>query len=363
MSDNKEFLNLLKSDLDLFSDSVYCFTPGGDVKTLPKGSTPIDFAYSIHSAVGNRMTGAKVNGKLVTIDYQLQNGDRIEVLTSQNTKGPSRDWLKIVKSPQAKSKINQWFRNEFKEENIDKGKDMLIAYCKAKSVPYAELIKPEYTQKVMKKYGFRDWDSVLAAVGHGGLKEGQVINKIIEDYKDKTLKSVTDDAILEEVLEQKEKRRHQGFHSGITVKGIHDVDVRFSKCCNPVPGDEIIGFVTRGRGVSIHRTDCVNVLNMSEYDRSRLIDADWESEVETGNELFLTEINIYGNNRMGLIVDITRIFTEEKIDISSINSRTSKQGIATITISFGVDSKASLSRLVDKIRQIDSIIDIERTMG
>ncbi|MBR5336389.1 MAG: bifunctional (p)ppGpp synthetase/guanosine-3',5'-bis(diphosphate) 3'-pyrophosphohydrolase [Lachnospiraceae bacterium] len=363
MSDNKEFLNLLKSDLDLFSDSVYCFTPGGDVKTLPKGSTPIDFAYSIHSAVGNRMTGAKVNGKLVPIDYELQNGDRIEVLTSQNTKGPSRDWLKIVKSPQARSKINQWFRNEFKEENIDRGKDMLIAYCKAKSVPYAEITKPEYTQKVLKKYGFRDWDSVLAAVGHGGLKEGQVINKIIEDYRDKTLKAVTDDDILEEVLEQKEKHKNSGFHSGITVKGIHDVDVRFSKCCNPVPGDEIIGFVTRGRGVSIHRTDCVNVLNMSEFDRSRLIEAEWESEGESAHELFLTEINIYGNNRMGLIVDITRIFTEQKIDISSINSRTSKQGVATITISFGIDSKESLSHLVDKIRQIDSIIDIERTMG
>ncbi len=363
MSDNKEFLNLLKSDLNLFSDSVYCFTPGGDVKTLPKGSTPIDFAYSIHSAVGNRMTGAKVNGKLVPIDYELQNGDRIEVLTSQNTKGPSRDWLKIVKSPQARSKINQWFRNEFKEENIDRGKDMLMAYCKAKSVPYADVTKPEYTQKVMKKYGFRDWDSVLAAVGHGGLKEGQVINKIIEEYRDKTLKNVTDDAILEEVLEQKEKHHSGGFHSGITVKGIHDVDVRFSKCCNPVPGDEIIGFVTRGRGVSVHRTDCVNVLNMSEFDRSRLIEAEWENEGEPGKELFLTEINIYGNNRMGLIVDITRIFTEQKIDISSINSRTSKQGIATISISFGIDSKESLSRLVDKIRQIDSIIDIERTMG
>ena len=363
MSDNREFLNLLKSDLDLFSDSVYCFTPGGDVKTLPKGSTPIDFAYSIHSAIGNRMTGAKVNGKLVPIDYELQNGDRIEVLTSQNTKGPSRDWLKVVKSPQAKSKINQWFRNEFKEENIDKGKDMLIAYCKAKSVPYTDLIKPEYTQKVMKKYGFRDWDSVLAAVGHGGLKEGQVINKVIEEYRERNLKTITDEDILEEVLDQKDKHHHSGFHSGITVKGIHDVDVRFSKCCNPVPGDEIIGFVTRGRGVSVHRTDCVNVLNMSEFDRGRLIEADWEDEGEGSHELFLTEINIYGHNRMGLIVDITRIFTEQKIDISSINSRVSKQGIATITIAFGVDSKESLSRLVDKIRQIESIVDIERTMG
>ncbi|MBE6015360.1 MAG: bifunctional (p)ppGpp synthetase/guanosine-3',5'-bis(diphosphate) 3'-pyrophosphohydrolase [Lachnospiraceae bacterium] len=362
MSDNREFMNLLKSDLDLFSDNVYCFTPNGDVKNLPKGSNPIDFAYSIHSAVGNRMTGAKVNGKLVPIDYVLQNGDRVEILTSQNTKGPSRDWLKIVKSPQAKSKINQWFRNEFKEENIDKGKEMLIAYCKAKAVPYTDIIKPEYTQKVMKKFGFRDWESVLAAVGHGGLKEGQVINKVIEEYKDKNAKPATDEDILQEVAEAKD---HHGRvkHNAITVKGIHDVDVRFSKCCNPVPGDEIIGFVTRGRGVSIHRTDCVNVINMSDYDRSRLIEAEWDDTPDSEAELFLTEINIYGNNRMGLIVDITKIFTEQKIDISSINSRTSKQGIATISISFRIGSKESLSKLVDKIRQVESIIDIERTMG
>ncbi len=167
MSDNREFMNLIKSDLNLFSDHVYCFTPNGDVKNLPQGSTPIDFAYAIHSAVGNRMTGAKVNGKLVTIDYALQNGDRVEILTSQNTKGPSRDWLKVVKSPQARSKINQWFKNEFKEDNIDKGKEMLITYCKAKGVSYPDVTKPEYTSKVMKKFGFHDWESVLAAVGHG----------------------------------------------------------------------------------------------------------------------------------------------------------------------------------------------------
>ena len=183
MSDNREFMNLLKSDLDLFSESVYCFTPTGEVKALPSGSTPIDFAYSVHSAVGNKMIGARVNGKLVTIDYKIQNGDRIEIITSQNSRGPSRDWLNVVKSTQAKNKINQWFKNQFKEENILKGKEMLAQYCKLKSINTANIMKPEFQNAVMRKYGFRDWDSVLAAIGHGGLKEGQVINKMVEEYE------------------------------------------------------------------------------------------------------------------------------------------------------------------------------------
>ncbi len=183
MSDNREFMSLLKSDLDLFSDNVFCFTPTGDVKNLPKGSTSIDFAYSIHSAVGNKMIGAKVNGKLVSIDYVIQNGDRIEVLTSQNSRGPSRDWLNIVKSTQAKNKINQWFRSEFKEENISKGKELLSQYCKSKGISWPDVNQLSYQSRIMRKYGFRDWESVLAAIGHGGLKEGQIINKMLEYYQ------------------------------------------------------------------------------------------------------------------------------------------------------------------------------------
>ena len=182
MSDNREFMNLLKSDLDLFSDSVYCFTPTGDVKNLPAGSTPIDFAYSIHSAVGNKMIGARVNGKLVTIDYVINNGDRVEILTSQNSKGPSRDWLNVVKSTQAKNKINQWFKNELKDDNIIKGRELLLSYCKAKAINQVDIMRPEYMESIMKKFGFRDWESVLAALGHGGLKEGQIINKMKEMY-------------------------------------------------------------------------------------------------------------------------------------------------------------------------------------
>ncbi|MDF2590485.1 MAG: (p)ppGpp synthetase SpoT/RelA, partial [Anaerocolumna sp.] len=207
MSDNKEFLSLLKSDLDLFSESVYCFTPSGDVKNLPNGSTPIDFAYSIHSAVGNKMVGARVNGKLVNIDYVIQNGDRIEIITSQNSKGPSRDWLSLVKSTQAKNKINQWFKTELKDDNITRGKEMILAYCKNKNINFSDLLKPEYVNKVMAKYGFRDWDSIYAAVGHGGLKEGQVVNKLKDEYDKKYKKEITDEKVLESIADTKENRQ------------------------------------------------------------------------------------------------------------------------------------------------------------
>ena len=246
MSDNKEFMSLLKSDLDLFSDMVFCFTPLGDVKNLPAGSTPIDFAYSIHSAVGNKMIGAKVNGKLVPIDYVIQNGDRIEIITSQNSRGPSRDWLGVVKSTQAKTKINQWFRSEFKEENILRGKEMIAQYCKTKGIHLPDINKPEYQNKILNKYGFCDWNSALATVGHGGLKESQIVNRMYEEYKRDHVIKLTDQDVLDAVSGSgREKEGQERSKSGIIVKGLYDVAVHLSKCCSPVPGDEIIGYVTR----------------------------------------------------------------------------------------------------------------------
>ena len=362
MSDGREFMSLLKSDLDLFAESVYCFTPAGDVKNLPNGSTPIDFAYSIHSAVGNKMIGARANGKLVNIDYVIQNGDRIEIITSQNSKGPSRDWLKIVKSAQAKNKINQWFRNELKEDNITRGKELMAAYCKSRSITLSDLMKPSYMESVMRKYGFRDWDSALAAIGHGGLKEGQVVNKLLDEYNKQHQKEITDEHIME-ATEGKEKMRIAKSGNGIVVKGIHDVAVRFSKCCSPVPGDEIVGFVTRGRGISVHRTDCVNVMNLLETDRARLIEAEWQKSEQDKNERYTVEIKIFGYNRTGLLVDISKIFTERKIDLSSLNCRVNKQGVATILLTFDVQGKEELASLTAKIRQIESVIDIQRTSG
>lgn len=365
MSDNREFMSLLKSDLDLFSDNVYCFTPSGDVKNLPAGSTPIDFAYSIHSAVGNKMVGARVNGKLVTIDYEIKNGDLVEILTSQNSKGPSRDWLAIVKSPQAKSKINQWFKNESKEDNIVRGKEAIQAYCKAKSISITDVMIPQYMTAIMRKYGFRDWEAVLAAVGHGGLKEGQIMNKMVEMYEKDHPKILTDEEIIASVEEnaQTPKPQHIRSKNGITVKGIHDVAVRFSKCCSPLPGDEIVGFVTRGRGVSIHRTDCVNVINLPEIETGRLIDAEWEETEENTGEKYLAEIKIFANNRNGLLADVSKALTEKNINILALNTRTNKQNVATMSITFEISGKDELIRIIDKMRSIESVVDIERTTG
>ena len=367
MSDNREFMSLLKNDLDLFSESVYCFTPAGDVKNLPNGSTPIDFAYSIHSAVGNKMIGARVNGKLVTIDYKIQNGDRIEIITSQNSKGPSRDWLNIVKSTQAKNKINQWFKSEFKEENIIRGKEQISQYCKAKGYVLSDIMKPEFMDKVMQRYGFKDWDAVYAAIGHGGLKEGQVVNRLVEEYKKKKRKELTDTDVIRQVSEGKAKLPDILPHkkkSGIIVHGMDDVAVRFSKCCNPVPGDEIVGFVTRGRGVSIHRTDCINIINISEEDRGRLLDAEWQVDPDdTSGSTYKADINIYVEDRVGVLVEVAKVFTENDINVSGMSTRSGKNNTATINASFDVRSVGQLNKLIDKLRNLECVYDIERTTG
>ena len=365
-SDNKEFMSLLKSDLDLFSESVYCFSPQGDVKTLPNGSCTIDFAYSVHSAVGNRMIGARVNGRLVPVDYKLRNGDRVEIITSQNSKGPSRDWLKIVKSTQARNKINQWFRKELKTDNIEHGKELVTQYAKTKGYVLSDLTKPEYIEGVLRKYGFKDWEAVLAAIGHGGLKEGQVVNKLIDLYEKSSRKQVTDAEVMKAAEENRDRLPlvRKDSRSGIVVKGIHDVAVHFAKCCSPLPGDEIVGYVTRGRGVTVHRTDCVNIINMPEMDRARLIDAEWQvPEGETDSGTYAAEIMIYATNRTGLLVDISKIFTEKKIEIGQMSVRTSKKGLATMEVSFAVHSVGELNYLISQIRAIPEVKDIQRKTG
>ena len=312
------------------------------------------------------MVGARVNGKLVTIDYEIKNGDRIEIITSQNSKGPSRDWLNVVKSTQAKNKINQWFKNELKEDNIVRGKDLLSTYCKTKNINLSELLKQEYMEVVMRKYGFREWDAVLAAIGHGALKEGQIVNKMQELYDRDHRKVLSNEEVLQNIVEMGNAYAGRPIamktKSGIVVKGIADLSVRFSKCCSPVPGDEIVGFITRGRGVSIHRTDCVNVLNLPEMERVRLIDAEWQAP-ENGNEKYVAEIKIFANNRNGLLADISKALTERNIDILSMNTRTSRQGTATLQTTFEIGSREELNRVIEKIRGIDSVIDIERTTG
>lgn len=359
--DNAEFINAVKTDLDMFQDQVYVFTPVGDVLPLPRGSNTIDFAYAIHTAVGNRMVGARVNGRQVPIETKLHSGDRVEIITSANSRGPSMDWLNIVKSTQAKTKINQWFRQELKEENIIKGKAAVENYCKTKNIPLSDLMKPEYVAATLKRYNFGDWDSLMAAIGHGGLKEGQIVNRLLEEHRRLTEENVSDEDIAEEI---NRKSKHFEMPKGsIKVHGVHDVAVRFSKCCSPVPGDEIIGFVTRGRGISIHRTDCENLLSMSESERERLIEAEWVEENSGSDAEFVADINVYAMDRNALIHDITKVFMESDIPIKKIEGRVNKQGKTTINVQFGVRTKGDMNVLISKIRSIQGIIDIERTQG
>jgi len=366
MSDNKEFLDSLKNDFDLFNESVYCFTPTGDVKTLPVGSNPVDFAYSIHSAVGNKMIGAKVNGKLVTIDYEIQNGDQIEILTAANSRGPSRDWLKIVKSSQARNKISQWFKAELKEDNIQRGKNLLTDYAKTKGIRLSDVLKPEYQAICQRKYGFRDWDSLLAAVGHGSLKEGQIVNRLYEEWKKTQEENVTEDQLLADLNERGggEKPRTVHHKGSIIVQGMGDVAVHFSKCCAPVPGDEIIGYVTRGRGVTIHRTDCVNMIHLPESDKVRLIDAEWNiEEADKSDHIYNAEIRIFARNNPGVLLEVTKILSEEKVNINSVSARPGKNEISTITVSFAVHGTEQLRNIISRISAQPNVIDIERTSG
>ena len=361
MSDNKEYLDTIKLDLNIFNDQVYAFTPQGKVISLPKGSTTIDFAYMIHSAVGNKMVGARVDNKMVSIEYKIQNGDRIEILTSQNSRGPSRDWLNIVKSSQARTKINQWFKKEFKEENILKGRDLIDKDIKKKNYTPSELLKTEWINIVLNKFGFRDWDALCAAVGHGGVKEGQVTNRLIEELLREKKKQEAQNTLLDvlnsDVPQKLERHKSK---SGVVVKGVGDVAVRFSKCCNPVPGDEIVGFVTRGRGVTIHRTDCINIMNLTEEDRHRLIDAEWDVEGKgMANVSYLASMRIIGTEKVGLMLEVSRVFTEEDVSVKSLTIKTTK-ATAIFDVSIEVKGKEQLEKIIKRLMKLKDILEIER---
>ena len=365
MSDNKEFMDTIKTDLNIFDDQVYAFSPKGDVISLPKGSTPIDFAYMIHSAVGNKMVGARVNNKIVNFDYQVQNGDRIEIITSNNSKGPSADWLNVVKSSQAKSKINQWFKKEFKEENILKGKELIEKDVKRKGYTMAELIRPEWIDIVVNKFVYKDWDALCAGVGYGGIKEGQVVNRFIEELNKEQKKAETTEDLLKRIEENAKKngKAHKST-SGVIVKGIGDAPVKFSRCCSPVPGDEIIGFVTKGRGVTVHRTDCVNIINLNEEERHRLVEIEWadKSKLNNPNVSFFAEIRIVADERVNLMFDISKVLSEEGILVKALNARTNKNLVAIFDITIEINGKEQLEKIGRKLKSISGVREIERVI-
>ena len=353
---SKEFLNYVKTDLDIFTQKIYCFTPQGDVISLPKDSTPIDFAYTIHSAVGNKMVGAKVNGALVPIDYKIKNGDQVSIITSGNSNGPSRDWLNICKSAQAKSKIQHWFKKERKEENIALGRELVEKYAKSHKIDLGAILKEEYLKPCYKKYTCESLDDLYAMIGHGGIKESQMLSRVLEEYNKKNLENVTDEQVIENIdLGKKKKEENSG---GITVDGASGLSIHYAKCCSPVPGDEIIGYVTRGRGITIHRTDCQNIMNIPDVEKNRLIEISWDSSTE--NQNYLVNITIYVKNRKGLIVDISKLLTENNIDINNLETRRSKDDNATIIVSFEINDKSELQTIVNKIKNVDGVIDVIR---
>ncbi|MDP4092874.1 MAG: bifunctional (p)ppGpp synthetase/guanosine-3',5'-bis(diphosphate) 3'-pyrophosphohydrolase [Bacillota bacterium] len=357
MRDAKEFMETLK--IDLFTDEVFVFTPKGDVLSLPMGSNPIDFAYAIHSAVGNKMMGAKVNGKIVPIDYELKNGDFVEVLTSANVHGPSRDWLKIVKSTQAKNKINQWLKKEFREDNIVKGKEAVERELKKQGLTFAQLFKNEWLDPIIKKLTLNSMDDLYASIGYGAVTAHKIISRLKEDYK-KTLKP-------EELIEQgfetlppqkADKKKKTAPESGIVVKGIENCLVRISRCCNPVPGDQIIGYITRGRGVSVHRKDCVNVENIDNMDgENRLIEVSWYT---SENVAYKADITVMANDRTALLMEITNVIGESKIPLKAINARTTKEQIAIMNLTLEITDTDQLDKIIKKLKKVQGVFEVTR---
>jgi GTP pyrophosphokinase len=365
-SSNQEFMAALKTDLDIFNDQVYCFTPRGEIISLSRGANCIDFAYRIHSAVGNRMVGARVNGAMVPIEHVLNSGDRVDIITSNNSRGPSRDWLKSVKTSQARLKISQWFKKESKEDDLIRGRDLLERDAKDKGYTLSELLNSERRDAVLNRFGFKDWDTLCASVGHGGLREGQIIHRLRDDYLKELERDKTPEMLAAELLQKsredavkQEDKRVPKSRSGVILKGVGDVDVRLSKCCTPVPGDEIIGFVTRGRGMSIHRTDCINIINLSELERNRLLEAEWNLPERTNFQHYLVDIRIKCDNRPSMLLDVSRAIDEEKIPVKTMNART-PDDIAIFDLAIIISSREQLEHASKRLMNISGVHEVVR---
>ena len=353
MQDPQEFLNTLKTEL--FEDEVYVFTPKGAIKVLPRGATPIDFAYTIHAEIGNRMTGCKINSKMMPIITPLQSGDIVEIITSDNSKGPSRDWLKFVKSSTARNRIKSWFKKAQKAENIEKGKDLIEKEVKRIGFSHSDLFKTEYIEPMLEKYKYKNLDEMYAAVGFGANSAVKVIARMLQEYR-KEHQEEDIEKKLEE-LKQARYRRPKPSSSGVIVKGIDNCLVKLSKCCNPVPGDEIVGYITKGRGVSVHRKDCYNVKDLLS-EENRMIDVEWYNEnVETSYQV---EVEIYSNDRSGLLVDILKQIGTTKAKILGVNTKTTKEKIAIMNITLEVENLDELNKAQKAIRKVDSVYEVRR---
>lgn len=352
IEDPQEFLNTLKTEL--FEDEVYVFTPKGLIKVLPRGATPIDFAYSIHEQIGHHMTGCKINSKMMPIITPLKSGDIIEIITSENSKGPSRDWLKFVKSTKAKNKIQSFFKKAQKTENIEKGKDLIEKEIKRIGFNHTEIFKTEYIEPVLEKYKYKNIEEMYAAVGFGANSAVKIIAKMLQEYK-----KAHEEENIEQKLEELTRNKNQktkASNSGIVVKGIDNCLVKLSKCCNPLPGDEIVGYITKGRGVSVHRKDCVNVKDLIS-EENRMIDVEWYTEEKSS---YNVDIEVFSNDRTGLLVDILKVIGTTKAKIMAVNTRTTKEKIAIIDISLEIENLEELNKVIKAIRKVESVYEVKR---
>ncbi|MFV0441362.1 MAG: RelA/SpoT family protein [Lachnospirales bacterium] len=369
LENDDDFLSAVKGDLNLFDDKVYCNTPKGKTIELVAGATPIDFAYAIHSAVGNKMVGAKVNGVMVPITTKLKTGNVVDIVTSQNSVGPSRDWLNHVVTSQARNKINSWFKKNNKQENIERGKDLLEKEAKRKGYKLNQLLSKEAIASVLKKYCYKDWDSICASVGFSAVKEGAVINRLVEEKNKADKKTDTEDmamnSLIKEVQEKRERETNRSNNNklrkstkGVDLRGIGYTPATFSRCCTPVPGDEICAYIRRGKGITVHRTDCVNMMALDDIERQRIIEAYWPLEV-INKEGYLVNINIFCENRVGLLNSIAYVTSEEKIDINNINTRNIKDA-TIVNVEVKIKSIEELQKLMKKLKQIEGVVDVSR---
>ena len=352
MQDPQEFLTTLKTEL--FEDEVYVFTPKGEIKTLPKDSTPIDFAYNIHAEIGNKMTGCKINSKMMPIITKLNNGDIVEIITNDNSKGPSRDWLKFVKSTSAKTKIMQWFKKNERQENIEKGKNLIEREIKRIGMSYDELFAQKYYMPALQRYGFKTLDDMYAGVGFGSIGASKIIARTLEEYK--KYNKTSDDVVEEKLQELKTSARPKSSRTGIIVKGIDNCLVKLSKCCNPVPGDEIVGYITKGRGVSVHRKDCKNVKELLS-EENRMIDVSWYNDKPSA---YNVDIAVFSNDRDGLLADIIAVIASQKTPLMAVTSKVSKERIVLTELTIEVQNIAQLNNTIKALRKVDSVYDVKR---
>ncbi|WP_335869244.1 RelA/SpoT family protein [Bacillus sp. 2205SS5-2] len=349
----EEFMESLK--IDLFSDMVFVFTPKGDVLELPSGSVPIDFSYRIHSEIGNKTIGAKVNGKMVTLDYKLKTGDIIEILTSKHSYGPSQDWLKLAQTSQAKNKIKQFFKKQRKDENMEKGKELVEKEIRALDFEVKQVLTNENIKRVAEKFNFSNEEDMYAAVGYNGITAAQIANRLTEKLR----KQRNQEEAIVEVKELKGQPPRKRGETGVQVKGIDNLLIRLSRCCNPVPGDEIVGFITKGRGVSVHRGDCPNIT--TDDGENRLIPVEWESDATQRKE-YNVDIEITGYDRSGLLNEVLQAVNESKTTITAVSGKSDRNKMATIGISMSIRNVNHLQRVVDRIKQISDIYAVRRIM-